>query len=104
MKPGKQKKLEDAGWKIGSADEFLSLTPEESTFIEMKLALCDSVRSRRTQKHLTQTEFAKLISSSQSRVARIEAGDPSVSIDLIMKSLLRLGATRKDVADLIAAK
>ena len=70
----------------------------------MKLALCDSVRSRRTQKRLTQTEFAKLISSSQSRVARIEAGDPSVSIDLVMKSLLRLGATRKDMADLIAAK
>lgn len=70
----------------------------------MKLALCDAVRSRRTQKRLTQTEFAKLISSSQSRVARIEAGDPSVSIDLVMKSLLRLGATKKDVADLIAAK
>ena len=104
MKPDKQKKLDDDGWKIGSADAFLSLTPEESAFIEMKLALCDSVRSRRTQKRLTQAEFAKLISSSQSRVAKIEAGDPSVSIDLIMKSLLRLGATRKDVADMIATK
>ena len=104
MKPGKQRKLEDAGWKVGSADEFLSLTPEESAFIEMKLALCDSVKSRRTKKRLSQTEFAKLISSSQSRVAKIEACDPSVSIDLVIKSLLRLGATRKDVADLIVTK
>ena len=101
MKPDKQKKLEGAGWKIGSADEFLSLTPEEAAFIEMKLALCDSVKSRRLKKRLSQTEFAKLISSSQSRVARIEAGDPSVSIDLVMKSLLCLGAAKKDVADLI---
>ena len=77
--------------------------PEESAFIEMKLALCDSVKSMRTKKRLSQTEFAKLISSSQSRVAKIEAGDPSVSIDLVMKSLLCLGATKKDVAKLIAA-
>ena len=103
MKPGKQKKLEKAGWKVGSTDEFLSLSPEESAYIDMKLALCDSVKSRRMEKRLSQNEFAKLISSSQSRVAKIEAGDPSVSFDLIMKSLLSLGASRKDVAKLLAA-
>ena len=80
MKPGKQKKLEKAGWKVGSTDEFLSLSPEESAYIDMKLALCDSVKSRRMEKRLSQNEFAKLISSSQSRVAKIEAGDPSVSL------------------------
>ncbi len=103
MKPGKQKKLEKAGWRIGSADEFLSLSPAESAYIEMKLALCDSVKLRRMKKRLSQNEFAKLISSSQSRVAKLEAGDPSVSFDLIMKSLLSLGASKKDVAKLIAA-
>ena len=103
MKSSKREKLEKAGWKIGSVDEILSLSPEESAFIEMKLALCDSVKSMRTKKRLSQTEFAKLISSSQSRVAKIEAGDSSVSIDLVMKSLLCLGATKKDVARLILA-
>ena len=103
MKSTKREKLEKAGWKIGSTDEFLSLSPEESAFIEMKLALCDSVKSMRTKKRLSQTEFARLISSSQSRVAKIEAGDPSVSFDLVMKSLLSLGATKKDVAKLILA-
>ena len=103
MRPDKQKKLERAGWKVGSTDEFLSLSPEESAYIEMKLTLCDSVRSRRMKKRLSQTEFAKVISSSQSRVAKIEAGDPSVSFDLVMKSLLSLGATKEEVAELIAA-
>ncbi len=103
MKSIKRDKLQKAGWKIGSAEEFLSLSPEESAFIEMKLALCDSVRSRRIKKRISQTEFAKLISSSQSRVAKIEAGDSSVSLDLVMKSLLSLGATKKDVANLIVA-
>ena len=103
MKSSKREKLEKTGWKVGTADEFLSLSPEESAFIEMKLALCDSVKSMRTKKRLSQTEFAKLISSSQSRVAKIEAGDPSVSFDLVMKSLLSLGATKKDVAKLILA-
>ena len=103
MKSIKRDKLQKAGWKIGSAEEFLSLSPEEAAFIEMKLALCDSVRSRRIKKRISQTEFAKLISSSQSRVAKIEAGDSSVSLDLVMKSLLSLGATKKDVANLIAA-
>ena len=103
MKSGKREKLDQAGWKVSSADEFLSLSPEESAFIEMKLALCDSVKSRRLKKRLSQTDFARLILSSQSRVAKIEAGDRSVSFDLVMKSLLKLGATRKDVAKLIAA-
>ena len=103
MKSIKRDKLQKAGWKIGSAEEFLSLSPEESAFIEMKLALCDSVRSRRLKMRISQTEFAKLISPSQSRVAKIEAGDSSVSLDLVMKSLLSLGATKKDVANLIVA-
>lgn len=103
MKPDKREKLEKAGWKIGSAEGFLSLSPEEAAFIEMKLALCSSVKSMRTKKCLSQIEFAKLISSSQSRVAKIEAGDASVSFDLVMKSLLSLGASKKDVARLIAS-
>jgi DNA-binding XRE family transcriptional regulator len=102
MKSSKREKLQKAGWKVASVKEFLSLSPEESAFIEMKLVLCDSVRTRRINKQLSQTEFAKLISSSQSRVAKIEAGDSSVSLDLVMKSLLSLGATKKDVAKLIA--
>ena len=102
MKASKQKKLEKAGWKISSTDEFLDLSPEESAFIEMKLALCNTVKRKRIEKRISQVTFAKKISSSQSRVAKIEAGDPSVAIDLVMKSLLALGTSRKELARVIA--
>jgi transcriptional regulator with XRE-family HTH domain len=52
----------------------------------------------RDKKGLTQAELAKLTGSSQSRVAKMESGDPSVSIDRLVKSLLTLGATRKQIA------
>jgi len=102
MQVSKRKKLEAAGWKVAGAAEFLGLTPEESAYIDMKLALSHSLRQRRLKKNLSQVELAKMVHSSQSRIAKMEAGDPSVSIDLIMKSLLALGASPKDVARAIS--
>ena len=101
MKVSKRRKLEKAGWKVGSVDDFLGLSPEESAYIEMKLALSRSLKQRRIKKRLSQVAFAQKIDSSQSRVAKMEAADPSVSIDLLMKSLLALGASKKDVAKAI---
>jgi len=102
MRKAKQKRLEAAGWKIGSADEFLELSPEESAYIDMKLELAESLRKRRQSRKLTQVQFAKLVKSSQSRVAKMEAGDPSVSIDSLVRSLLALGASKRDLARIIA--
>jgi len=98
MKADKRKKLESKGWKVGTATDFLSLTPEETTYIELKLSLSNSLRERRFKVKLSQVEVAKLIKTSQSRVAKMEAGDPSVSIDLLIKSLLALGASTRDLA------
>lgn len=98
MKANKRQKLEQAGWTFGSADEFLGLSAEESAYIEMKLALSESLKKTRLKKLLSQVDLAGLIESSQSRVAKMEAGDASVSIDLLVKSLLAMGASRKDVA------
>lgn len=103
MQANKRAKLETAGWKIGNTADFLNLTADESMYIEMKLALSRSLRERRLSKKLSQIELAKMIHSSQSRIAKMEAGDPSVSIDLIMKSLLALGASPKDVAKTISS-
>ena len=102
MHASKRKKLEASGWKVGSVDEFLDLTPEESAYIEMKLALSSSLKERRHKRNLSQVELAKLVKSSQSRIAKMEAGDPSVSIDLLMKSLLALGASPTEVAKVIS--
>lgn len=82
MKTSKRLKLEAAGWAVGSAADFLGLSEEEATLIEMKLALADSIRERRQKKHLTQQELARRLGSSQSRVAKMEAADGSVSLDL----------------------
>ncbi len=101
MKQSKRKKLGNAGWRIGSAKEFLDLTAEEESYIEMKLALSESLRAKRRKKKLSQVQLAELIDSSQSRVAKMEAADPSVSIDLLVKSLLALGASRKEAAKAI---
>jgi ribosome-binding protein aMBF1 (putative translation factor) len=102
MRKAKQKRLEADGWKVGNAEEFLDLSPEESTYIEMKLELAESLRKRRQRRKLTQVELARMVKSSQSRVAKMEAGDPSVSIDLLVRSLLVLGASKRDVARIIA--
>jgi len=102
MNKGKRDRLEAAGWKVGSAAEFLRLSPDEVAFIEMKLALARNIRTKREERKLTQSQFAKLIDSSQSRVAKMEAADVSVSLDLLIRALLALGASRKEVARVIA--
>ena len=104
MKRSKKDRLEAAGWRVGTAQEFLGLTQEEAAFIEMKLALAESIRKRRQARRLTQTQLAKRLGSSQSRVAKIEAADPSVSIDLLVRSLLAMGASRAEVARIISRK
>ena len=103
MKPSRQAKLEASGWKVGSAADFLGLSPDEEAFIELKLALSEQLRIKRLKKKITQVELAQLVSSSQSRVAKMEAGDASVTVDLLVKSLLALGTTRKELATAIAA-
>ncbi len=102
MHERKKKKLEKTGWKVGTVAQFLDLTAEESAYIEMKLALSEKLKERRRQKKLTQTQLAKAIDSSQSRVAKMEAGDPTVSMDLLVKSLLALGVTRKELGKAIS--
>ena len=97
MKQSKRAKLESKGWKIGSAEEFLDLSAEETAYVEMKLALSEKLKQRRQRKRMTQAELAQLVHSSQSRVAKMEAGDPSVSIDLLVKSLLALGVSKKEL-------
>ena len=101
MDAEKRKRLEAKGWKLGTAAEFLQLTPEEEKFIELRLALSRSVRETRISTALTQAQLAQRIGSSQSRVAKIEAGDPSVSLDLTIRSLLAMGISLQELASVI---
>ena len=100
MKTSK-KKLQATGWKVGSASDFLGLTAEEAALIEMKLAFASEIKKRRMDERLTQHDLADLINSSQSRVAKMETGDPSVSLDLRVRCLLALGTSPRRLAKVI---
>lgn len=104
MRRKKRATLESHGWVVGDADEFLNLTPEESALVELRLRLSDAVRLRRAELGLSQLAVAKRLGSSQSRVAKIEAGDASVSLDLLIRALIGLGATSADLAKAIQSK
>lgn len=103
MKAQKKKRLESAGWRGGSPADFLDLGPEEVAFVEVKLALADHLKQLRA-KRWTQVVVAKRLKSSQSRVAKMEAADASVSMDLLVRSLLALGVSRRDVGRAIASR
>ncbi len=103
MKKRKRDKLEAHGWRVSSAAEFLALSPEEAALIEIKVALSRSLRLRRTKQGLSQTALARHLKSSQSRVAKMESADPSVSVDLLLRALFALGATPRDVAKALRA-
>ncbi len=97
----KRRKLQAAGWKVGTAREFLKLSEIEEQLIEIKLSLVRMLRQCRERNHITQAELARKIKSSQSRIAKMEAGDPSVSMDLLVRSLLAAGANPKDLSHAI---
>lgn len=97
MSTAKLKRLKAAGWKAGSARDFLQLSDEEAMLVELKLMLTDAIKASRQKRGLSQIDLAKKMGSSQSRVAKIEAGDPSVSLDLIMRAFFATGATRREL-------
>lgn len=96
--------MEKAGWRVGSAAEFLGLTEAEEALVDMKMTLGARLRKAREGHRWTQTELAKRMGSSQSRVAKMEAGDPGVSLDLLVQGLLAAGATRREIASALAPK
>ena len=103
MDARKRKRLEADGWSVGDAREFLGLTDAESELIEMRVALSASLRMRRARANLTQEALARRLESSQSRVAKMEAGDPTVSLELLIRAHLVMGASRREVARALAA-
>jgi len=97
MSSTKLKRLKAAGWKTGSARDFLQLSDEEAMLVELKLMLTDAIKASRQKRGLSQIDLARKMGSSQSRVAKIEAGDRSVSLDLIMRAFFATGATRREL-------
>jgi DNA-binding XRE family transcriptional regulator len=104
MRENKRTRLKARGWKVGSAKDFLGLTDQEAAYIELKLRLAASLLECRRRRHLTQMDLARFLRSSQSRIAKMERGDPSVSLDLLVRSLLALGTSAHQLSRVIAAR
>jgi ribosome-binding protein aMBF1 (putative translation factor) len=103
MNATKKKKLEAAGFKVGGVQEFLGLSNDEMALIDLKVRLIRMLRAARQASGMTQNELAGRIGSSQSRVAKMEAASPNVSLDLICKALLALGVTPRGIGKAIAS-
>jgi DNA-binding XRE family transcriptional regulator len=101
MDKKKRQQLLDKGFRIGSAAEFLELTPEEEAYIEIRLDISNMVKAQRVKRGWTQDQLARAIGSSQSRIAKLEGGDPGISMDLMIKALLRLGTSKKQLGKLL---
>lgn len=97
MNPAKLKKLRAAGWKETSVKELLHLSDEEAMLVELRLNLADAVKAFRQKRGLSQIDLAQRMKSSQSRVAKMESGDPSVSLDLIVRAFFASGGTRQEL-------
>ena len=93
VKGEKRKKLEAAGFVVSDTQEFLNLTDEEMAYIEIKRSLSQHLRERRKTRRLTQTKAAKMLHTSQSRFAKMEHAEKTVSIDLLVRANLALGAS-----------
>lgn len=103
MHASKRRKLEAAGYKVGNAADFLDLSPEEAALIDVKVKLASQLVALRKKAKISQTVLAQRIGSSQSRVAKMEACDPSVSMDLMFKTAFALGASQEKVGRLVVA-
>jgi len=101
MRADTKRRLERAGWRVSDTAEFLGLDAQEQRLIDLKLALAAGIRQWRERRGLSQAALAKHLGSSQSRVAKLEAGDRSVSLDLMIRSLISVGASPAQIARII---
>ena len=97
MNTDKLARLQATGWKAGSAEDFLQLSEEEARLVALKFSLISAIKKARIKHKLSQIDLAQRMKSSQSRIAKIEAGDPSVSLDLIVRALIASGSTTRDI-------
>lgn len=87
-----------ARWHDGSVREFLSLSDEDHIIVELRVHLAKALLARRHAAGMTQAGLSRAIGSSQSRIAKMESADPTVSLDLLIRGLIHLGAPPSDFA------
>ncbi len=102
MDEKKQSKLVTKNWKIGESRDYLKIDSEEMALIELKVSLGNTLKNKREQKEITRSQLAESLHASQSIIEKMETGDPSVSVNLLIDSLLSLGLSKDELAKLIS--
>ena len=95
--PGLVVPIDRSGIHVDNLIIFRHIGNEMAALVETKVALSQALRRKRAALGLTQHQLARRLNSSQSRVAKMEAADRSVSVDLLMKGLFALGASPGDI-------
>jgi transcriptional regulator with XRE-family HTH domain len=103
MRQSKRDEITKLGYRVTGTQEFLGLSTEEMELIDLKISLIEKLKQIRYQKKITQKQLARLIQSSQSRVAMLEQGRPDVSLDLICRALFALGMDRRELGKAITS-
>jgi DNA-binding XRE family transcriptional regulator len=101
MDPEKQRLLEADGWIVGDTQSFLGLSDAEMDYIDLALGLARALKQRRIQMGLTQQQAAEMIGTSQSRMAKMEAGHPAVTVDRLIRALFALGVRLRELSALM---
>jgi len=97
-----KEKLKEQGWEFGGIKEFLELSDEEVQLVELRINLGRYLKEQRKKCGYTQNQLAKMIKSNQSRIAKMENGDNSVTIDALLKSLFYLKIPTKEISKVFA--
>ena len=98
MNAAMKRRLKSAGWKVGNTGQFLGLSREEARLVEMKLTLSETLKRHRQRRRLTQGGLAERLGSSQSRIAKLEAGAPGTTLDLLFRALFVAGVSSNEIA------
>jgi DNA-binding XRE family transcriptional regulator len=104
MIQSKRNKLAKLGYRVTTTQEFLGLSDGEMALIDLKILSIEKLKEIRSQKKMTQHQLARLLGSSQSRIAMMEKGQPDVSLDLICRALFALGVTRRGLGKTITSQ
>lgn len=102
-KTRRREELEKRSFRQTTIGDWLDLTPEQVEMIEMRVGLATMLRRLREREGMTQTDVARVLETSQPRVSKMESGDPTVTIDLLIRALLVLGVSRSKIARALAA-
>lgn len=84
-----------------SIQELLGLSDADVLLIDLKIVLKAAVKKHRLKVGMTQKALAELIDSSQSRIAKLEGGDSSVSIDMMINCLFHMGVKELGLASIV---